>query len=67
MLPNNYPFKKNMFLVQILMIKATLSFFLTSNSEGHGSHGDKGTILFLGSVNLPMFVMSTKLYFVEIS
>ena len=34
---------------------------------GHGSHGNKGTILFLGSVNVPMSVISTKLYFVEIS
>ena len=49
------------------MIKATLSFFFTSNSEGHGSHGNKGTILFFGSVNVPMSVISTKLYFVEIS
>ena len=49
------------------MIKAKLSFFRTSNLEGHGSHGNKGTILFLGSVNVPMSVISTKLYFVEIS
>ena len=48
------------------MIKAKLSFFRTSNSEGHGSHGNKGTILFLGSVNVPMSVISTKLYFVVI-
>ena len=49
------------------MIKVKLSFFLTSNSEGHGSHGNMGTILILGSVNVPMSVISTKLYFVEIS
>ena len=49
------------------MIKAKLSFFWTSNSEGRGSHGNKGTILFLGSVNVPMSVISTKLYFVEVS
>ena len=49
------------------MIKAKLSFIWTSNSEGHFSHGNKDTILFLGSVNVPMFVISTKLYFVEIS
>ena len=30
------------------MIKAKLSFFWTSNLEGHGSHGNKGTTLFLG-------------------
>ena len=32
------------------MIKAKLSFFCTSNSDGYGSHGNKGTILFLDSV-----------------
>ena len=48
------------------MIKAKLLFFWTSNSEGHGSHGTKSTILFLGQVNFPMSVISTKLYFVEI-
>ena len=30
------------------MMKVKLSFFSTSNSEGHGSHSNKGTIL--GSV-----------------
>ena len=30
----------------ISMIKAKLSFFWTSNSEGHGFHGNKDTILF---------------------
>ena len=49
------------------MIKAQLSFFLTSNSEGHGSHGNKGILLILGLVNVSMSVISTKLYFVEIS
>ena len=39
----------------ISMIKAKLSFFLTFNSEGHGSHGNKGTILFLGSVNVHIY------------
>ena len=48
------------------MIKAKLSFFLTSHSEGHGSHGNKGTIFFLGLVNVPMSTISTK-HFVEIS
>ena len=50
----------------ILVIKAKLSFFWTSNSEGHGFHGNKGTILFSSSVNFPMSVISTKPYFVEI-
>ena len=49
------------------MIKAKLSFFLASNSEGHGSHDNKGTILLLGSVSVPVSVVSTKHYFVEIS
>ena len=48
------------------MIEAKLSFFRTSNSEGRGSNGSKGTI-FVRSVNVPMSVISTKLYFVEIS
>ena len=48
------------------MIKAKLSFFKTSNSESRGSHGNKDTILFLGSVNFPVSVISTKLYFVDI-
>ena len=48
------------------MIKAELSFFWTLNPEGHSSHGNIGTILFLDSVNFPMSVISTKLYFVEI-
>ena len=37
------------------------------NSEVHGSHSTKGTILFLDSVNVPMSVISTKLYSVKIS
>ena len=48
------------------MIEAKLSFFLTSNSEGRGSHGNKGTILLLGSVNAPRSVISTKPYCIEI-
>ena len=48
------------------MIKAKLSCFWTSNSESHGSHGNKGTILILSSVNVPMSVISTKLYFAKI-
>ena len=39
------------------MIKAKLSFFWTSNSEGHDSRGNKSTILFLVSVNVPMSVI----------
>ena len=60
MLTNNYPFQKNsVFKHRISMIKAAkLSFFLTSNSEGHGSHGNKGTIFILGSVNVSMSVIS---------
>ena len=50
----------------ILVIKAKLSLFWTSNSEGHGYHGNKGAILILDSVNFLVFVISTKLYFVEI-
>ena len=49
------------------MIKAKLSFFGTLNLEGHDSHGNQGTILFLGSLNVQMSVISTKLDFVEIS
>ena len=67
MLTNKYPFQKKFcFKYRISMIKAKLSFFRTSNSESHGSHGNKGTILLLDSVNFPMSVISTKLYFVEI-
>ena len=53
-------------MYRISMIKAKLSFFGSSDSGGHGSHVNKGTILFLGSVNFPMSVISTKLYFVKI-
>ena len=57
--------KKILFKYRISMIKAKLSFFWTSNSEGHGgSQGNKGTILILGSVNFAMSVISTKLYLV---
>ena len=45
------------------MIKAELSFFSTSNSEGYGSHGNKGNILFLGSANVAMSVISKKTLF----
>ena len=48
------------------MIKAKLPFFRTSGSDGQGSRGNKGTILFLGSVDFTMAVIYTKLYFVEI-
>ena len=58
--------EKFCFKYRISMIKAKLSFFWTSNSEGHGSHGNKSAILILGSVNFPMSVISTKLYFVKI-
>ena len=36
------------------MINAKLSFFWTLNSVDHGSHGNKGIILLLRSVNIPM-------------
>ena len=49
-----------------MMIKVKLSFFWTSNSEGHSFHGNKGTILFWSSVNFPISVLSTKLYSAEI-
>ena len=49
------------------MIKAKLTFSLTPNSKDHGFHGNKSTILILGSVNFPISVISTKIYFVEIS
>ena len=58
--------KKFCFKYMISMIEAKLSFCWTSNSEGHGFHGNKGTILFSSSVNFPVSVISTKLYFVEI-
>ena len=38
--------KKFCFKNGISMIKVKLSFFLTSNSEGRGCHGNKVTILF---------------------
>ena len=59
--------RKLCFKYRISMIKAKLSFSRTSSSEGHGSHGNKGTILFFGSGNIPMSVISTKLYFLESS
>ena len=51
--------KEFCFKYRISMIKAKLSFFSTSNSEDHGWHGSKFTILFFGSVNFPLSVMST--------
>ena len=59
--------KKFCFKLRISIVKAELSFFLTTNSEGHGSHGNKDTILILGSLNVPMSVVSTEFHFVEIS
>ena len=44
------------------MIKAKVSIFLTLNSESHGSHGNKGITLALGSVHFPMSVISTKFF-----
>ena len=42
-------------------------YFLNFKFRRSGSHGKKGTILFLGSINVLVSVISTKLYFVEIS
>ena len=56
---NNCSFQKNFDQSQSVN-------FLTSNSESHDSHGNKGVTLALGSVHFPMSVISTKLYFVEI-
>ena len=58
--------KKFCFKYRISMIKTKLPFFRTSNSEGHSSHDINATILFLGKVNFPMFVISTQLYVAEI-
>ena len=66
MLRSNYLFKKFCFKYMTSMIEAKLSFFRTSNSEGHGFHGNKGTLLFLSSIHFPISVISKKLYFVEI-
>ena len=49
--------KKFCYKYTISVIKAELTFFWTSNSEGHSSHGNKGTILLLGSINFPMSVL----------
>ena len=58
--------KKFCFKYRISMIKVKLSFFWTSNSGGHGSHGNKFTILSSGQANFAMSVISSKLYFVKI-
>ena len=50
----------------ISIIKVKLSFFWTSNSKGHGFHGNKIIMLFLSLVNFSISVISTELYFVEI-
>ena len=67
MLTNSYPFKKNCFKYTISVIRAKLSFSELQIQKVIYSHGNKVTILCLGSVNVPMPVISTKLYFVEIS
>ena len=59
--------KKFCFKYMISLIKPNCHFSeLESQKVMHDSHGNKGTILFLSSVNFPMSVISTKLYFVEI-
>ena len=45
------------------MIKDKVSIFSASNSESHGSHDNKDTILFLGSINVSIPVISTKTLF----
>ena len=48
------------------MIKAKLVFFRTYNLKGHGFHGDKATIFYLAQKYYLLFVLSTKLYVLEI-
>ena len=49
------------------LLKLNCHFSELQIQKGHSSHGNKGTILFLGSVNVPMSSISTKRYFLEIS
>ena len=51
-------YKKNLFNYRISVIKSQIVIFLNFKL--------KGTILFLGSVNVPMSAKSTKLYFIKI-
>ena len=48
------------------MIKAIEVFFWTSNLKDHGFHGDKATNFYLTSKLYSLFVLSAKLYFLEI-
>ena len=41
------------------MVKVKLSFFWTSNSEGHGFDGNKGTILFLSKFSNICYIHKT--------
>ena len=49
------------------MIKAEQTFLWSSNLEGYGFHGNKGTILFLTWEYYSLSVLSEKFYFLEIS
>ena len=74
MLTNNNPFQKNIcFKYRTSMIKAKLLFselqiqnVIVPIYSCHSCHGNKGTILFFGIVNVSMSAMSANLYFVEI-
>ena len=48
------------------MIKAKHVSFWTSNLKGHGFHGEKATIYYLTSEYYALFVLSAKVYFLEI-
>ena len=49
------------------MIKAKQIFFWASGLKGHSFYGDKATIFFLISEYYSLYVLSAKLYFLEIS
>ena len=67
MLTNNYLFQKNSVLSTGFNDLRQIVIFLDLNSEGDGSDDNKSIILFLGSVIVPMSVISAELYFVQIS
>ena len=48
------------------MIKGRQVFFLTSNLNCHGFHGDKATIFYLTSEYYSLPLLPVKLYFIEI-
>ena len=49
------------------MIKAKQAFYVSSNLEGYGFHGNKAAILFLTKEHYSLSVLSEKLYFLQIS